>query len=110
MISLLHMALQKQFFAVGSAFIKPGDRVIVENPTYLNATNSFKYCGAELVPVAVDADGVNIEALEEAMKGGASFFYTIPNFGNPSSITMSLEEEKSRLQAGCEISDSHSGG
>lgn len=81
-------------FAVGSAFIKPGDRVIVEDPTYLNATNSFRYCGAELAAVPVEADGVNLEALEEAMKGGASFFYTIPNFGNPSSITMSLEKRK----------------
>lgn len=81
-------------FAVGSAFIKPGDRVIVENPTYLNATNSFRYCGATIVPVEMEADGVNLASLEEAMKGGASFFYTIPNFGNPSSITMSLEKRK----------------
>ena len=81
-------------FAVGSAFIRPGDRVIVEDPTYLNATNSFRYCGAVLVPVKTDPDGVNLEALEEAMKGGAAFFYTIPNFGNPSSITMSLEKRK----------------
>ena len=61
-------------FAIGSAFIKPGDRVIVEDPTYLNATNSFRYCGATIVPVKADPDGVNLEALEEAMKGGASFF------------------------------------
>ncbi len=81
-------------FAVGSAFIRPGDKVIVEDPTYLNATNSFRYCGAELVPVKADPDGVDLEALEAAMKGGASFFYTIPNFGNPSSITMSLEKRK----------------
>ena len=81
-------------FAVGNAFILPGDRVIVEDPTYLNATNSFRYCGAVLVPVKTDPDGVNLEALEEAMKGGAAFFYTIPNFGNPSSITMSLEKRK----------------
>ncbi|MDO4293646.1 MAG: PLP-dependent aminotransferase family protein [Eubacteriales bacterium] len=81
-------------FAMGSAFIRPGDRVIVENPTYLNATNSFRYCGARLVPVQTDSDGVNLEALEEAMKKGASFFYTIPNFGNPSSITMSLRKRK----------------
>lgn len=81
-------------FAIGSAFIKPGDKVIVEDPTYLNATNSFRYCGATIVPVKADPDGVNLEALEEAMKEGASFFYTIPNFGNPSSITMSLEKRK----------------
>ena len=81
-------------FAVGSAFIRPGDRVIVEDPTYLNATNSFRYCGAALVPVKTDPDGVNLETLEGAMKGGAAFFYTIPNFGNPSSITMSLEKRK----------------
>lgn len=81
-------------FAMGSAFVKPGDKVIAENPTYLNATNSFRYCGATIVPVEVEEDGVNMEQLEEAMKGGASFFYTIPNFGNPSSITMSLEKRK----------------
>lgn len=81
-------------FAMGSAFIRPGDKVIVEDPTYMNATNSFKFCGAELVPVKADPDGVNLEQLEEAMKGGASFFYTIPNFGNPSSITMSWEKRK----------------
>lgn len=81
-------------FAIGSAFIKAGDKVIVEDPTYLNATNSFRYCGATIVPVKADPDGVNLEALEEAMKDGASFFYTIPNFGNPSSITMSLEKRK----------------
>lgn len=81
-------------YMASSALIKPGDRVIVENPTYLNATNTFRYCGAKLVPIAVEADGVNIEALEEAMKGGASFFYTIPNFGNPSSITMSREKRQ----------------
>lgn len=85
-------------FAMGSAFIKPGDKVIAENPTYLNATNSFRYCGATIVPVEVEPDGVNIEQLEEAMKGGASFFYTIPNFGNPSSITMSLEKRKAVYQ------------
>lgn len=81
-------------FAVGNALIRPGDRVIVEDPTYLNATNSFKYCGAELIPVKTESDGINLEALEEAMKGGASFYYTIPNFGNPSSITMSMKKRK----------------
>lgn len=81
-------------FAVASAFVKPGDKVIVENPTYLNATNSFRYCGAELVGVPALEDGVDLEKLEEAMKEGASFFYTIPNFGNPSSITMSWEKRK----------------
>lgn len=81
-------------FAAGAALIRPGDNVIVENPTYLNATNSFRYCGAKIVPVSVEPDGVNIAELEEAMKKGASFYYTIPNFGNPSSITMSLEKRK----------------
>lgn len=81
-------------YLMANAFINPGDTVIVEDPTYLNALNVYDLHGARLVGVPVEEDGVDITALEEAMKKGAKFFYTIPTFGNPTGITMSREKRK----------------
>ncbi len=75
--------------------VNKGDRVIVEEPSYVNAIKAFELSGAEVVSVPQENDGVNIELLEQQMKNGAKIFYTIPNFSNPSGITMS--EEKRNL-------------
>jgi Transcriptional regulators containing a DNA-binding HTH domain and an aminotransferase domain (MocR family) and their eukaryotic orthologs len=81
---------------IGDAFVNRGDMVLVEDPSYLNATNLFKMLGANIVGVPVEDDGVNIEALEKVMnvEPRPKFFYTIPSFGNPSAITMSQEKRK----------------
>lgn len=81
-------------YLMANAFINPGDTVIVEDPTYLNALNVFDMHGAKIIGVPVEDDGVDIVALEEVMKKGAKFFYTIPTFGNPTGITMSREKRK----------------
>lgn len=81
-------------FLVTSAFVSRGDKVIVEVPSYVNAIKSFQIQGAEVVGVGMEEDGVNIEELERAMKEGAKLFYTVPNFGNPSGITMSVEKRR----------------
>lgn len=81
-------------YYVASLLVNPGDKIIVEDPTFVNCLNQYKMLGAQLVGVPVEDDGVDIAKLEEAMKQGAKFFYTIPNFGNPSGITMSLEKRK----------------
>lgn len=77
-----------------SALIKPGDKIIVEVPSYVNAIKSFQIQGAEIIGVHLDNDGVDLNELELAMKKGAKLFYTVPNFGNPSGITMSLVKRK----------------
>lgn len=81
-------------FLTSSALISKGDKVIVEVPSYVNAIKAFQLQGASVIGAAMDEDGVNLEELEHAMKQGAKLFYTIPNFGNPSGITMSLEKRK----------------
>ncbi len=81
-------------YILGDAFIEPGDRVIVEDPTYINAKDAFKLSGARLVGVPIEEDGVNLEALEQAFKEGAKFFYTIPTFANPTGYTTSVEKRK----------------
>lgn len=77
-----------------SALIDSRDTVIMEIPSYINAIQSFRLLGGDIIGVHVDDDGVNLDELESAMKKGAKLFYTIPNFGNPSGITMSYQKRK----------------
>lgn len=81
-------------FLTTSALVGKGDKVIVEIPSYVNAIKSFQIQGAEVLGVPMEDDGVNLNELELAMRQGVKLFYTVPNFGNPSGITMSLEKRK----------------
>ena len=81
-------------FLAASALVNQGDKVIVEVPSYVNAIKSFQLQGAVVVGVSMEEDGVDLEELESAMRQGAKLFYTVPNFGNPSGVTMSLEKRK----------------
>lgn len=73
-----------------------GDVVICENPSFIGALNAFRSIGAVPVGVPLEDDGINIEALEEALKAhkNAKFMYLIPTFQNPAGITTSLEKRK----------------
>lgn len=76
---------------LGRIFINRGDRILVEDPTYLGALQAWNMYGAEYVTVPVDDDGMRMDALEEALRGGPKFIYVLPNFQNPSGVTLSLE-------------------
>ena len=73
-----------------------GDTVICECPSFIGSLNCFRSYGCKLAGVPVEADGMNIEKLEEAIKNATNprFIYTIPNFQNPSGATMSLQKRK----------------
>ena len=78
-----------------SALIDPGDRIIVEAPTFLGNMQCMKLYQAELVPVSSDEDGMNMEDLEEKIRDvRPKMIYTIPTFQNPTGRTMSLEKRK----------------
>lgn len=69
--------------------------VIVENPTYSGALDIFKSIGAEIVPVAIDSEGMNIDRLEEALKKHSPrLIYTIPNFQNPTGVCLSAKRRR----------------
>ncbi len=87
-------------FLTASAFVNQGDKVIVEVPSYVNAIKAFQLLGGDLIGVHIESDGVNLEELENAMKQGAKLFYTIPNFGNPSGITMNYQKRKAVYELG----------
>ena len=78
------------------SLVNEGDVVITEAPSFIGSLNTFRSYNAKLVGVNIDDDGMNMEELEKALKThkNARFIYTIPNFQNPSSITMSLEKRK----------------
>lgn len=73
-----------------------GDTIICEEPSFIGSLNAFRSHGCNLVGVPIDSDGMNIEALEKAIKQNpnAKFIYTIPNFQNPGGTTLSWEKRK----------------
>lgn len=77
-------------------FCNFGDTVICESPSFIGSLNCFRSYGCKLKGVPVEADGMNVEILEEKLKNSENvrFIYTIPNFQNPSGATMSLEKRK----------------
>ena len=73
-----------------------GDVVIAENPSFIGALNAFRSCGAKLVGVDLESDGISIEGLEQALRANPNtkMIYLIPTFQNPAGITMSLAKRK----------------
>ncbi len=79
---------------IGRVFINPGDRILVEAPTYLGALQAWNAYQAEYISVDSDEYGMKIDALEAALRAGPKFIYVLPNFQNPTGRTMSLERRK----------------
>ncbi len=74
---------------------KPGDTIIVEEPSYFLAFQIFVDHGLNIVSVPVDHDGLDINALEEALAiNKPALLYTIPSYQNPSGQTMSAARRK----------------
>lgn len=82
------------------AIINKGDKIIVENPSFIGSLNAFRSYECELVGVDVDSDGMNMQKLEAALKNNsdAKLIYTIPTFQNPTGTTMSIEKRKRLLE------------
>lgn len=81
-------------------FCNPGDVVLVEEPTYVGALNTFESYQVQVEAVEMDDDGLvpelleaRIAALQTAGKN-IKFLYTIPNFNNPSGITLAQERRQ----------------
>ncbi len=90
---------QQALDLVGKTLINPGDKVIVEGPTFLATIQCFRLYGADLVSAPIDGQGVNTEALEALLAAHRpKFMYLIPTFGNPSGELLSLERRKKVLE------------
>ena len=86
---------QQALDLIGKTMISPGDKVIVEAPTFLATIQCFRLYGADLVGAPIDADGVKVDELEKLIiEHKPKLIYLIPNFGNPSGAMLSLERRK----------------
>ena len=86
---------QQALDLIGKTMISPGDKVIVEAPTFLATIQCFRLYGADLVGAPIDADGVKVDVLEQLIvEHKPKLIYLIPNFGNPSGAMLSLERRK----------------
>lgn len=84
---------------IGKTMISPGDKVIVEGPTFLATIQCFRLYGAELISAPVDGHGVKTDALEQLIdQHKPKFVYLIPTFGNPSGALLSAERRQKVLE------------
>lgn len=80
-----------------------GDTLICESPSFIGSLNAFKSYGVNLVGIPLENDGMNMEALEEALKTNPNckLIYVIPNFQNPTGIVTSLQKRKKLYELAC---------
>jgi DNA-binding transcriptional MocR family regulator len=79
--------------------VRPGDRVIVEQPSYDRTLLLLERLGAERVGVPLEDDGVDVDELERALDGGqVKLVHVIPNFHNPAGCTLSAAKRERLLE------------
>jgi 2-aminoadipate transaminase len=89
-------------------FVDPGDVVLIEGPSFMGAVRQFSAAGARLVTVPTDAQGMDVDALEQTLidlrRQGVrpKFIYTIPTFHNPTGATMPLARRQKLVALGAE--------
>ncbi len=88
---------------VGRLFLNPGDVLILDRPSFAGAIVAFQMQKSEFAGVDIQGDGSNTEGfrkkIEELSKNEKKpkFIYVVPDFQNPSGITMSLEKREALL-------------
>jgi 2-aminoadipate transaminase len=105
-------ASQQSLDLVGKIFLERGDTVVTENPSYLGAVSAFKAYGVRFLPIDMDDEGLKTDSLrrelkelksaagsgEEYYQNMPKFIYTVPDFQNPTGITMSLRRRRELLE------------
>lgn len=83
-------------------FIDPGDKIIIEGPTYLGALSAFRPTNPEFITIPLDRDGIKVELLKDALEraGGdkPKFIYVVPNFHNPAGATISMSRREELIE------------
>jgi len=101
---LVTSASQQGLDLCSRVFLAPGDTVICGLPTYLGALGAFAACSARMCGVALDRDGLRLDLLEERLvdlrRTGVrpKLLYVVPDFENPSGVTLARERRSDLLQ------------
>lgn len=82
---------QMALFLTAHCLLEKGDVVLVENPGYRPAWNTFEHVGARLIPVNVDNDGINVDLIEDIVKKErVKAIFLTPHHQYPTTVTLSL--------------------
>jgi 2-aminoadipate transaminase len=81
------------------ALLDPGAPVVIESPSYLAAIQAFDSYDARYLPLPLDEDGMQRDGLATALAAGPRLLYTLPNFQNPTGITLSAERRRRLAEA-----------
>jgi len=84
---------------LAKVMLNEGEVVFCESPSFIGALNTFRVCGAKLVGIPIDKDGMVVDELEKAILANPNgkIIYTIPAFHNPCGSTLSLERRHKML-------------
>jgi 2-aminoadipate transaminase len=91
---LITAGAQQVLDLTGRVLLDPGDRVLVENPTYMAALLAWQPCGAAFVPVGADGGGMKVNELAPLLQEQPKMVYLIPNFQNPTGATLARERRQ----------------
>ncbi len=83
--------------------LNEGDTLLCESPSFIGSLNAFRSYNVNLVGIDMEADGIDLEKLENALKTekNVKILYLIPNFQNPTGRTMSLAKRKAVYELAC---------
>jgi 2-aminoadipate transaminase len=97
---LLTHGSQQALELLGKIFIDSGDKILVEDPTYLGAIQAFNTFQARYVTVPLDEQGLRTDLLEAAIRKNPRirFIYVVPTFHNPAGTTLPLERRQQLIK------------
>jgi 2-aminoadipate transaminase len=95
---LITSGSQQGLDLLGKILLNPGDRLLVESPTYMGALQAFNPYEPEYIAVRSDEDGIVTEELEPALQQNPKCIYALPTFQNPSGITFTLERRQQLVE------------
>lgn len=83
--------------------VRPGDEVLVENPSFSGCLDALRSAGARLVPMPMDGDGIDVNAVEAAVDGGSPVaLYVMPTYHNPTGALLSAPRRRRLAQLAAE--------
>lgn len=94
---LVTTGAQQAVNLAAAVFVRPGDEVLVENPSFSGTLDALRASGARLVPVPTDRHGVDVDAVAAAIDRSTPVaLYVMPSYHNPTGALMS-ESRRRRL-------------
>ncbi|MBV9710548.1 MAG: PLP-dependent aminotransferase family protein, partial [Ktedonobacteraceae bacterium] len=89
---------QQALDLLGKIMIDPGDSIVVEAPTYMGALQAWNAYGARYVTVSADEHGMQTDHLEEVLQQNPKYIYVLPNFQNPTGVTLTEGRRRTLVQ------------